>query len=139
MIHIDIATVGLLVSGVSATAAVSALMLPRRRKLDQTALEKAKRDLADDDAKRNLERVQQDILRSESLRRELGDLSRISNERFQQWQDAIADLDELWAFIEDQMLPWQRKAYRDLRERGSEIEAPPGLPRRKKRHHDPGT
>ena len=139
MIHMDVATVGLIISGVSATTALAALMLPRRRRLDSLALDKAKRELADDDAKRNLERVQQDIMRSESLRKELGDLSRISNERFRQWQDAIQDLDELWAFIEDEMLPWQRKAYRDLRERGSEIEPPPILPRRKSHSNEDST
>jgi uncharacterized protein (DUF3084 family) len=138
-------TVGLIISGISCVIAVYSVVAPRRRKLDAMAVEKAKRELADADAARELKQKERDEERAEreakrqrldderaaNLRKELGDLSRISNQRFRQWQEAIGDLDELWTFLEDEVLPWTRQAYGELKAGGSKIKAPPSvLPRR---------
>ncbi|WP_197515461.1 hypothetical protein, partial [Mycobacterium sp. E1747] len=78
-------------------------------------------------------RIDADERRSAVLRRELADLTERSNQRFQQWQDAVADLDELWSTVEDDLLPWIREAYSKLLERGIDIRRPPPIRRRERR------
>lgn len=132
-------------TGLSAlTAAAALLRLGTQRSIDQETLNemrrKAAREQEEREAKRRREddererkRITDDERRREVLASELAALTRRSNERFQQWQDAIADLDELWAAYEDDLMPWIRKAQRKLNDAGIDIEPPPTL-RRLHRH-----
>jgi hypothetical protein len=120
-------------SGLGVAIALIAFFASRStRKLDAEQLAELKRAQQKDADEKDERRRREDDERAGRLRAELQALSVISNERFTQWQDAVRDLDELWSFVEDEVLPWQRRAYRELREFGSEIAAPPQLARR---HH----
>jgi hypothetical protein len=117
-------------------AAIGFIASRPTRKLDEAQLERlksaAKAEMLTEAERLDEKRRREDDARAERQRKELNALSRRSNELFGQWQDAVRDLDELWAFVEDEVLPWQRRAFKELRELGSEITAPPQLARR---HH----
>jgi hypothetical protein len=119
---------------ISTLCAVVAILMSRGRlTLDKETLEKLRREQAEQDSARNRERVVADEKRVAVLHQEIDALTRTSNDRFKNWQEAIRDLDELWQFIEDHM-PWDREAYRELRALGSKINPPPTIGRR--RHYD---
>lgn len=121
---------------VSALCALAAIWMSRGRlKLDQEALDKMRREQAAEDSNRNRERVEADEKRVSLLHQEIAALTRLNNDRFKNWQEAIVDLDELWQYVEDHM-PWDREAYRELRALGSKINPPPTIGRR--RHYGDG-
>lgn len=132
-------------AGLSAlTAAAALLRLGTQRSIDQETLNEMRRKAAleqeERDRKRRIEddardekRRRDDEERRDVLRSELEQLTERSNSRFAYWQDAIADLDDLWAAYEDDLMPWIRKAQRKLHDAGIDIEPPPTL-RRLHRH-----
>lgn len=128
----------------STVVAVSALVrLGTQRGIDEETLNKMKRERAreeeerdrkrrEEDERREQKRIDDDERRGAILREELAELAKRSNQRFQQWQEAVADLDELWATVEDDLLPWMRDAYSKLVEAGIEIPRPPAIYRRER-------
>lgn len=130
----------------SALVAAAALVrLGTQRGIDDETLRKMKREREREEQEREQQRrvdeelrerrrIDADERRSAILRAELSELAKRSNQRFEQWQEAVADLDELWATVEDDLLPWIREAYSKLLERGIEIRRPPAIRRRERRH-----
>ncbi|OBL08220.1 hypothetical protein A5646_12855 [Mycobacterium sp. 1245499.0] len=131
-------------------AAAALLRLGTQRGIDNETLRKMQREREREEQERDQQRrvaeelrerqrIDADERRSAVLRAELSELVRRSNKRFQQWQDAVADLDELWATVEEELLPWIREAYSKLLEQGIEIRRPPAIRRRERRssaHHE---
>jgi hypothetical protein len=128
----------------SALVAAAALVrLGTQRGIDEETLNKMRREREreederdckrrEEDQRRDQQRIDADERRNSILRDELAQLASRSNERFQQWQEAVADLDELWATVEDDLLPWMRDAYSKLAEAGIEIRRPPAIYRRER-------
>lgn len=125
-------------------AATALLRLGTQKGIDNETLNKMQREREREEQEREQKRrVEEDLRerrridaderRNAVLRRELADLTERSNQRFQQWQDAVADLDELWSTVEDDLLPWIREAYSKLLERGIDIRRPPPIRRRERR------
>lgn len=90
---------------------------------------------AEIDEKRHLELREADEKRYAVQRTEIEQLTRTANDRFNQWQDAIRDLDELWQYVEDHV-PWDREAMRLLRAANIAISTPPQLGKRHTRPSD---
>ncbi|OCB41883.1 hypothetical protein A5677_00485 [Mycobacterium malmoense] len=130
---------------VSTLIALTALVrLGTQRGIDEETLDKMRREREreeaerdrkrrEDEERRERQRIEADEKRSLILRDELAELAKRSNQRFQQWQEAVADLDELWATVEDDLLPWMRDAYSKLTAAGIEIPRPPAIYRRERR------
>lgn len=125
-------------------AAAALLRLGTQRGIDSETLRKMQRERLreeeerdrkrqEEDRAREQQRIEADEKRNAILRGELSELAKSSNKRFQQWQDAVADLDDLWATVEDDLLPWMREAYSKLVEQGIEIRRPPAIRRRERR------
>lgn len=135
-------------AGLSALAAsVAVVRVGTQRSIDNATLTKMKREereeqerrerrRKEDEERRDQARIQADERRNAVLREELSALTTRSNKRFHQWQETVADLDELWAMIEDDMLPWIREAYQKLMAAGIEIRRPPTM-RRVRRQPQP--
>lgn len=103
----------------------------RQAQLEEEARDRKRRE---EDDQRDRKRRDDDEARGAVLRQELAALTKRSNDRFQQWQDTVADLDDLWATVEDELLPWIRDAYRKLRESNIDIRQPPTIRSRRARH-----
>jgi hypothetical protein len=136
--------IGLIVSAISAVGGLSAVVLLRGKwKIDQHTLAQLETDRDEADRRRDKERRladeerdrkrrEDDEARLASLRSELGELSKLSYERFQSWRAAQADLDEVWEYI-DLHQPWDVEAYEKLRLHGINISRPPRLKPRSER------
>src|SRR5436305_14080811 len=105
----DVLTIiGLIISAISAVGGLSAVLLLRGRwKIDKETIDKMQRDRRSEDEQRDAERRladeerdrkrrKDDEDRAAALRRELGQLSELSYQRFKSWRAAQADLDEVW-------------------------------------------
>lgn len=145
----NLTALGLIISGLSALGGFSAVFLLRgRMKLDKMTLDSMDRERREKDEQRDRERrladEERDRLRRKedddrvaSLRMELGQLSTLANDRFNQWRDAIDDIDEMWEYIEAHQ-PWDREAYRKLNEASISISKPPELAPRRSRQRTNG-
>jgi hypothetical protein len=144
----NLTLIGTIIAALSAFGGTgSALLLLRGKwKIDKATLDKLDRDRREADEKRDKdrreadeirdkERREQDEERVKDLREELGSLSRLSNTRFKAWRAAVADLDELWEYV-DQHQPWDQEAYQKLRAHGIQISRPPRLNPRERRRYN---
>lgn len=125
------------ISALSVAIAGAGVLL--RRPLDRQQLAEMKQRQIDadkqrtrEDDERHRDRVEADERRSTRLHQELEELSGLSNERFRQWQESVRDLDDLWVYLEDRMLPYQRRAYNEIKrlDPNSAFGPPPALPHR---------
>lgn len=99
-------------------------------KLTEAQLDELDRQRRDEDEEKNRERVAADERRNNELREQLNALSQMNVERFKQWQTATEDLDDLWSFVEDELLPYTRTAYARIRGDDPDFPRPPQLRRR---------
>jgi hypothetical protein len=126
----EIVTICIGATSLIGAVGVPLLLFKGQHRLTEEQLDELDAQRRKEDEDRNRERVRADERRNDELRQQLNALSRMNAERFKQWQQATEDLDDLWTFIEDAMMPWVRGAYTDLRQSNPEFPPPPQLRRR---------
>lgn len=145
-----LAYVGYIIGGVSLIGAVGIplYLLRGNKALTQNQLDayddarkeaenEKERKRKEDDDDRERKRKEADEAREARLQKQVEDLGELNQRRFRQWQEATEDLDDLWGFFEDEIMPWMREAYPILRESNPDFRRPPQL-RRRHREQQPG-
>lgn len=87
--------------------------------------------------RKHLDEVQAEALerqKADAARNQIADDDRRNDELRRMWRYATEDLDDLWTFLENEMLPWARTTYQRVQENDlANIGPPPKLPRRRAR------
>lgn len=122
--------IGFVIGGISLIGAVGIplFMLKSNRTLTQQQIDEYERNRKKDEDEKEAKRKEHDNEREEKLRGQLDALSKMNQERFEQWRDTAQDLDDLWAFLQDEIVPWMRDAYQELATReGAKFPRPPTM------------